>query len=148
MVTFHRITLQLDSFLVVRAFELWTHEEDIRRAVDCAPADPEPDILSRMTALAVPLLPAGVAAVGATADRTARLVLVGAGGGTWDVPSPALPAERHRGTDPRRPRHRRCRRLLPGRRQPRHLESSDAVVHGDRGVARAVLAAAAALALD
>ena len=70
---------------MVRAFELWTHEEDIRRATGRPVADPDAATLSRMTGLATALLPAGVARAGRDRPGPVRLVLTGPGGGTWDV---------------------------------------------------------------
>jgi uncharacterized protein (TIGR03083 family) len=84
-VRMHGLTFGLDAFMVVRAFELWTHDEDIRRATRRPVADPDGAVLSRMTDLATTLLPAGVALAGGTGNETVRLVLTGPGGGTWDV---------------------------------------------------------------
>jgi uncharacterized protein (TIGR03083 family) len=147
-VSFHRITLDLDSFLVVRAFELWTHDDDIRRAVTRPPADPEPDVLSRMTALAVPMLPNGIASVGRGSSKTARLVLIGAGGGAWDVgldgpagqPATGSQHDAHITVDAAA----FCR-VVANRAS---LESSEATVRGDSEVALAVFAGAATLAFD
>jgi uncharacterized protein (TIGR03083 family) len=86
LLPFYGIELRADDVLVVRAFELWVHEEDIRRAAGLPPADPDPERLARMVSLAARLLPAGASLAGV--DRPAppvRLVLVGAGGGTFDV---------------------------------------------------------------
>ena len=85
-VRFHRLNLPLDPFLIVRAFEMWTHEEDIERATGLMVSDPDPETLTRMTDLAVTLLPAGMARAGTGSPATVRLVLTGPGGGTWDVP--------------------------------------------------------------
>jgi uncharacterized protein (TIGR03083 family) len=86
VVPVHGMALPLGALLVVRAFELWTHENDIRRVVGLARSVPDPATLRLMTDLAVRLLPHGVARV--TAQVTpidARVVLTGAGGGTWSV---------------------------------------------------------------
>jgi uncharacterized protein (TIGR03083 family) len=83
-VTLHGITLPMESMLIVRSFEMWTHEEDIRRATGRPLAAPEPARLSPMTRLAVALLPAGMGRVDRPAvDGNVRLVLTGPGGGTW-----------------------------------------------------------------
>lgn len=148
-VRFHRISLPIESFLVVRSFEIWTHAEDIRRATNRALEDPEPGSLKLMTELATRLLPAGVAAVGSALGGSVRLVLIGAGGGAWDVP----------------PRGTAVTRAQPGMESDAHvtvdaaefcrvvsnrstLEDSAAVVSGEIGVAAALFAGAAALALD
>jgi uncharacterized protein (TIGR03083 family) len=154
---FHGIQLGLDTFLVVRSFEIWTHDEDIRRALGRAEIDPDPEILTRMTGLATTMLPVGIALTregfrdGAVhdTDTSARLVLTGPGGGSWDVPLQS----------------RAVRRAAPGARIDGHIvvdsaafcrvvanradgESSGAVVSQDAGVADLLLRGAAALALD
>lgn len=152
-VRFHGIQLGLDAFLVVRSFEIWTHDEDIRRALGRDEIDPDPEILTRMTGLATTLLPVGIAS--AADDRvhgagaSARLVLTGPGGGSWDIPL--------QGRD--------VRRAVPGARIDAHIvvdsaafcrvvanradrERSGAVVSQDADVADLLLRGAAALALD
>ena len=75
--------LPLCTLLIVRAFELWTHENDIRRAMGWAASVPDPSTLRLMTELAARLLPQAGAGLGEPVD--VRLVLTGPGGGTWDV---------------------------------------------------------------
>jgi uncharacterized protein (TIGR03083 family) len=86
-VALHGVRLPLRGWLVVRAFELWTHENDIRTAVGLPATVPDPSTLRLMTDLAVRLLPTGVerAARGTTAPVDVHLVLTGPGGGTWDL---------------------------------------------------------------
>ncbi len=85
-VRLHGMRLPLGALLVVRAFELWTHENDIRRAVGLPASVPDPATLRLMTDLAVRLLPVGVARVGGEGTPfDVHLVLTGPGGGTWDV---------------------------------------------------------------
>ena len=99
MAPMHGMQLPLGALLVVRAFELWIHENDIRGVVGLPPSVPDPAALRLMTDLAVRLLPHGVALVapdGPPGD--VHLVLTGAGGGTWDVvignrPDPAQAPE-------------------------------------------------------
>lgn len=145
-ITFYGITLPLDDLLVVRAFELWIHEEDIRRALGRALDRPDEGRLARMTALAMVLLPgrAAPAAPGGSRERT-RLVLTGPGGGTWDLPVGGDAGDRAR------PATRVvvdaadfCR--VVGNRLD--LDGTAAVVDGDRRIAAELFAAAAALALD
>ena len=62
--------------LVVRVFELWTHDNDLRRAVGLGRAEPDPDRLWLMTRAVMPI----VDQIGG--DRL-RIVLTGAGGGVW-----------------------------------------------------------------
>ena len=85
-VTLHGLTMTLERMLVVRVFETWTHEEDIRRAVGLPLCPPESAPLRLMTEIAVSVLPAGLARSGRPQPgRTARLVLTGPGGGTWQA---------------------------------------------------------------
>lgn len=87
VLSMHGMRLSLEALLVVRAFELWTHENDIRRAVGMSPSVPDPSTLTLMTDLAVLLLPHAVTRTSAVAAPTdLHLVLTGDGGGTWDVP--------------------------------------------------------------
>jgi uncharacterized protein (TIGR03083 family) len=145
VVPVHGMRLPLRSLLVVRAFELWTHENDIRRAAAFAATVPDAATLRLMTALAVGMLPVGVARVADDlAPLDVHLVLTGAGGGTWDialgersaraVPEVAIVADAVRF----------CR-LVADRIGPAEL---DAHVIGAAGDAATVLAGAAALALD
>jgi uncharacterized protein (TIGR03083 family) len=81
----HGVTLPLDDFLVVRAFEMWTHEEDICAATGRPRTAPDDSTLSLMTRLAATLLPFGMARAGRVAPAQLRLVLTGRGGGTFTV---------------------------------------------------------------
>ena len=120
-VTVWGIPLPLGAALVARAFELWTHENDIRRVAGLAASVPDASTLRLMTELATSMLPFGAMLAGLQGPINLRLVLTGPGGGTWDVvvggdaPEPATIAHRHR----------RGRFLPPGReparpRRPRH----------------------------
>jgi uncharacterized protein (TIGR03083 family) len=85
-VVLHSTTLPLRGLLVVRAFELWTHDEDIRRATGRPLAPPGPSSLTLMTELAIRLLPAVVGGTEVTGDGAmARIVLTGSGGGCWTM---------------------------------------------------------------
>jgi len=84
-VAIHGLRLPLGAFLVVRAFELWTHENDIRQAAGWAASVPDPSTLRLMTDLAAGLLPHAAARVGLPGPLDVHLVLTGPGGGTWDV---------------------------------------------------------------
>jgi uncharacterized protein (TIGR03083 family) len=146
IVRLHGMRLPLGALMVVRAFELWTHENDIRAAVGLTASAPDPSTLRLMTELAVQLLPVGMARAGGRPDPVdLHLVLTGAGGGTWDValaeragesgvPDVAVVADAVGF----------CR-LVANRIGPDELRAhlSGAVVHAGR-----VLAGAAALALD
>jgi uncharacterized protein (TIGR03083 family) len=146
VVSMHGMRLSVDALLVVRAFELWTHENDIRGAVGLPPTVPDPSVLTLMTHLAVQLLPHAVTRSGATASTDLHLVLTGAGGGTWDLP---LGERGGRGGQPDATDLMIvvdavdfCR-LVANRVAPEALD-----VHVDGDGADHVLAAAATLALD
>ena len=142
-VAVHRMRLPLGALLVVRAFELWTHDNDIRRVAGLPPSAPDAPTLTMMTGLAARLLPYGAARTGLRETISVHLVLTGPGGGTWDVP--VGPGAR----DPV------CVsiitdavgfcRLAASRVVPADL---DLHVTGDPAAAAGVLAATAALALD
>ncbi|HUI04307.1 MAG TPA: maleylpyruvate isomerase family mycothiol-dependent enzyme [Acidimicrobiales bacterium] len=83
-VALYGLRLELGPFLVVRTFELWTHEEDIRRATGRHLRAPGAATLALMTSLAVTLLPAALARTERSGEGlSARIVLTGPGGGTW-----------------------------------------------------------------
>ena len=141
-VAVHGMRLPLSTLLLVRAFELWVHDNDIRQAAGLPPSVPDPSTLSLMTQAAARLLP-HAAARGALREPTSvHLVLTGPGGGTWDIPighgSPAA-----------------CVGivtdavgfcwLVANRATPDRL---DLHITGDRDRAAMVLAAASSLALD
>jgi uncharacterized protein (TIGR03083 family) len=139
-VAVYGLRLPVSALLVVRAFELWTHENDIRQAVRWAPSVPDPSTLRLMTDLAARLLPHAGAGLPEPVD--VRLVLTGPGGGTWDVTmgSPPAAASLAIVTDA----VGFCR-LAANRVTPADLDVS---VTGDPARAAAVLTAAATLALD
>jgi uncharacterized protein (TIGR03083 family) len=142
-VTVWGIPLPLGAALVARAFELWTHENDIRRVAGLPASVPDVSTLRLMTELATSMLPFGAMLAGLPGPINLRLVLTGPGGGTWDVviggeaPEPATIAIVTDVVD-------FCR-LAANRLSPADL---DMQVTGDPGRAAGVLAAAAALALD
>jgi uncharacterized protein (TIGR03083 family) len=73
-----------DDVLVARAFEIWTHADDIRRALDRELEPPDGPVVSEMSALSVRLLASGLALHGRERPgRLARVVLTGPGGGDW-----------------------------------------------------------------
>jgi len=142
-VAIHGLRLPLGAFLVVRAFELWTHENDIRQAAGWAASVPDPSTLRLMTDLAAALLPHAAARVGLPGPLDVHLVLTGPGGGTWDVTvgsSVLAPAAVSIVTDA----VGYCR-LVANRVTPADL---DVHVTGDPRRAAEVLAAATTLALD
>ena len=144
-VSFYGVTLPLDDLLVIRAFEMWIHDEDVRRATGRGLVSPDPERLARMVALASMLLPAGIARSGNAHDgATARLVLTGTGGGTWDVNLDGASETRAATTRIVVDAAEFCR--VVGNRKDQ--STSGAVVSGNASIAAAVLVGAAALALD
>jgi uncharacterized protein (TIGR03083 family) len=73
---FGAIAADIRFLLVVRVFELWTHDNDLRRAVGLDRVEPDADRLWMMTRAVMPV----VDRIGG--DRL-RIVLTGAGGGVW-----------------------------------------------------------------
>jgi uncharacterized protein (TIGR03083 family) len=85
VVPVYGLPLPFSMWLVVRAFELWTHENDIRRAAGLPASVPDPATLRLMTDLVAGVLPLAGATTGLDQPISLRLVLTGPGGGTWDV---------------------------------------------------------------
>jgi uncharacterized protein (TIGR03083 family) len=142
-VAVHGMRLPLGLLLVVRAFELWVHENDIRAATALPPSAPDASTLSLMSSVAVQFLPVAAARAGLDEPVRLHLVLTGPGGGTWDItlgPASPAPADVAIVTDALG----FCR-LAANRAAPASL---DLHVTGDPGRAAAVLAATATLALD
>lgn len=139
----HGMRLPLGTLLVVRAFELWVHDNDIRAATGLPTAVPDPSTLRLMTELAAALLPAAAARAALGAHTSLHLVLTGPGGGTWDLalgaggPEPAAITIVADAVG-------FCR-LAANRLTPAELGP---YVTGDADRAEAILAAATALALD
>ncbi len=149
VVTLHGLEMPLGPLLVVRTFELWTHEEDIRRATTRALQPPDAASLRLMTDLAVAMLPGTMRGANRSGEgRVARIVLTGAGGGTWQM---------RLGSSPDALAHETsvdvrivvdavdfCR-LVANRVDPAALA---AIVTGDRGLATDLFVGATSLALD
>jgi len=149
VVPLHGLHMPLGQLLVVRTFELWTHEEDIRRATGRALQPPDAASLRLMTDLAVAMLPGVMGGAERSGEgRVARIVLTGAGGGTWQM---------HLGSSPHAPSPEGsvdvrivldavdfCR-LVANRVDPAALA---AVVTGDPVLATDLFVGAASLALD
>jgi len=84
-IALHGMRLPLGSLMLVRAFELWVHENDIRLSTGQPPSAPDPSALRLMTTLAARLLPSAARRGGLAVAARLRLVLTGNGGGTWDL---------------------------------------------------------------
>jgi uncharacterized protein (TIGR03083 family) len=142
-VAVHGMRLPLGGLLVVRAFELWVHDNDIRQAAGLPPAVPDASTLSLMTQAAAKLLPHAAARGGLRGPISVHLVLTGPGGGTWDIPighSPPASAPVGIVTDAVG-----CCRLVANRATTDRLGLH---ITGDPRCAAMVLAVASALALD
>jgi uncharacterized protein (TIGR03083 family) len=83
---YYGFEVQRSTALIAASFELWAHVDDIRRAVGHEPLVLSGDELSVMCRLAGGILPFTLGYVGTPhPGRSARLVLAGAGGGTYVV---------------------------------------------------------------
>jgi len=140
----HGVQLPLYAILVGRAFELWTHENDIRVAAGLPATVPDSPTLALMTRLATTLLPH--AAVGSGLCQAARLhlVLTGPGGGTWDIEVGGGTVPGAAAVSIVADAVRFCR-LVANRVNPVDI---DAYIEGDEAAATGILAAAATLAFD
>lgn len=127
---FGSITADVKFLLVGRVFELWTHDNDLRRAVGLGRVEPDPDRLWMMTRAVMPL----VRLIG---DERIRIVLTGRGGGVW-------PAQGDEVAEIAVDSIAFCRRVA--NRLP--LDSLHADITGDVSTARNTLDALAGLALD
>ncbi|MBO0684397.1 MAG: maleylpyruvate isomerase family mycothiol-dependent enzyme [Candidatus Dormibacteraeota bacterium] len=77
----------LREALIQRAFETWTHLDDIGAAVGRPQPTPPPEQVRRIVDLAVALLPEALREQGLSRPgRVGRLVLEGPGGGEWTFP--------------------------------------------------------------
>jgi uncharacterized protein (TIGR03083 family) len=143
-VALHGMRLPLGALLIVRAFELWTHDNDIRQAAGLPPAVPDASTLRLMTGLAAQLLPYGAARAGLREPTKVHLVLTGPGGGTWDVVIGDADQSEPATVGIVTGAVGFCR-LVANRAAPAEL---DLHITGDAGRAAGVLAAASTLALD
>ena len=142
-VAVHGMRLPLRELLVVRAFELWVHDNDIRRAAGLPPSVPDTPVLRLMSDLAARMLPYAATRTGLREPVDVHLVLTGPGGGTWEIAvgqSPPDPVAVTIVTDAAG----FCR-LAANRATAADL---DLYVTGDSGRAAGVLAVASTLALD
>lgn len=128
---FGTIDAEIRFLLVVRVFELWTHDNDLRRVVGLDRVEPDADRLWMMTRTVMPIV------VGRLGGDRMRIVLTGAGGGVWpachdEIAEIALDATAF------------CRRVA----NRVSLDHLDADTSGDRAAAHELLERLAALALD
>jgi hypothetical protein len=144
-VVFHHLSGTVRGLLVIRTFELWTHDEDIRRATDRPPNPLDDERLTLMSGELMTLLADGMALTGmARPGRTARIELTGSGAGTFDVA--LAPGEVAGAPDivVRTETVELCR-LVANRLLPADLGVE---VTGDRSLLEPILVGAGAFALD
>jgi uncharacterized protein (TIGR03083 family) len=80
--------------LLTRAFETWTHADDVRRAAGLAEVAPPPATMFALCRAAVGLVPAMLRARGdEPPDALVRVHLSGPGAHTWDLTLPSGPPE-------------------------------------------------------
>jgi uncharacterized protein (TIGR03083 family) len=85
-VMFHQWPFSVRSLLLARAFEVWTHADDIRRAVGDEMVAPTAMDVRAMSSASVGSLPLAIHVVAdSVPDGSARIVLTGEGGGVWDL---------------------------------------------------------------
>ena len=84
-IKFHMLEARISTVLVVRVFEIWTHIEDLCRALRREPPPLDAARLHLMTGVAVRAIPLGML-LGTinSGEHTARIVLTGRGGGVWN----------------------------------------------------------------
>jgi uncharacterized protein (TIGR03083 family) len=143
--TFHDLPGSLRGLLVIRTFELWTHNDDIRRALGRTLSLLDDDRLTLMSTQLMGSLPHGLALTGTTRPgRTARFNLSGPGAGSFDV---ALAP----GEVPGPPDVTIWTSTLDLCRLAANriaVDALDAVVDGDRSLLEPVLVGATAFAMD
>ena len=143
----HGLRFPFDALLIVRSFELWTHEEDIRRATSRELVSPDAPTLRLLTELAFGVLPAAIGSAlnGQNSDERVRVVLTGPGGRTWDWrPEVDGPSKDPLALRLVMPAVDFCR-MVANRID---LDAEGVHVDGDGELASAVYAAASGLALD
>jgi hypothetical protein len=85
-VEYHGWPFPVNALLIARGFEFWTHADDIRRAIGTTVVDPTPSDLRAMSSTSVQNLDLVIALAFPEAPTgTTRIVLTGAGGGTFDI---------------------------------------------------------------
>jgi uncharacterized protein (TIGR03083 family) len=84
-VPLHAWPFDASTALVARAFEIWTHADDVRRATGRALDVPTPGELRTMSSTSVGGLPILLSLGAGPALTATRIVLTGPGGGTFDL---------------------------------------------------------------
>jgi len=139
----HGWPFRASTALIARAFELWTHTDDIRRAAGRPTVAPGETELRTMSTVSVHSLPAAVGVVAPTTTLgPIRMVLTGPGGGTFDLAGSAGTSSSER-TLLAADVVDYCR-VVARRIEPEDL---DCEIDGDPAVAAALLEAARILAV-
>jgi hypothetical protein len=136
-VVFHGWPVSVETLLVARAFEVWTHADDIRRATVRPMQAPLPHDLRAMSMFSVATLPLLVPAE--LVKGPARIVLTGPGGGTFDLDGPGDARAVTLVADVVDYCRTAARRI--------DIDELPAVIEGDREQAHALLTAARVLAV-
>ena len=137
----HDIATNVDGMLLLRTFEVWSHTDDICRAVGRPRPHLDPARAALMSRRLIQVLPFVV--IGAISDCAVRLVLTGDGGGSYIVsasPTAGAPVVARIVADVTEfCRHAACRI---------DRAELDATISGDATVADLVLSATRAFARD
>jgi len=89
----HGLPFGISAGVVARAFEIWTHADDIRAAIGEPLDEPPPAVLHCMASASVGSLSLAVLGLDEPpAPANAHVVLTGRGGGTWDLVLPGATA--------------------------------------------------------
>jgi uncharacterized protein (TIGR03083 family) len=89
----HGLPFSTAAGMVARAFELWTHADDVRKAIGEPVDEPAPPVLHCMASASVGSLSMAVLGLDEPPEpATAHVVLTGRGGGTWDLVLPGASA--------------------------------------------------------
>jgi uncharacterized protein (TIGR03083 family) len=136
-------TMPTDLVLLVRAFETWTHTDDIRRALGRALEAPSAAAMRTMAEGSMTMVPTALERTGlARHDRSARIVLTGPGGGEWNVAMAIDSEVRAPDVTVTLPVVEWCRRFS----ERLSAEELDVSMRGDRELGVALVAAAPAFA--
>jgi hypothetical protein len=136
----------VQGMLVIRTFELWTHDDDIRRAVGLPANVLDAERLSLMSSTLLGALAYGMDRAGTTQrGRTVRVDLTGPGGGGTFLS--ALSPEDQAG-EPDLVIETSALDLCRVASRRLTVDALDVVVDGDRSLLEPVLVGAAAFAMD
>jgi uncharacterized protein (TIGR03083 family) len=145
-IAYHHLAGSVRGTAVVRTFEIWTHDDDIRRALGFPPNELDHDRLALMSRTLLGALGLGMALRGTERPgRSARIELTGSGGGTsFEIGlSPGAPAG---GPDVTIETSALDLCRLASNRLP--VDRIPVLVAGDRSLVEPVLVGATAFALD